>query len=56
MDTDKAFMNGLLEVGKQSYKNGYEAGWNECLDDMQKQLKQTGNPKKIVFQYYGEVK
>jgi hypothetical protein len=55
MSKDKAFMDALLEVGKQSSKIGYESGWNDCLDDMMKQLKETGDPKKITFQYYGKL-
>lgn len=55
MDTDKAFINGLLEVGKQSHMHGYESGWNDCLDDIQEQLKNVSDTKKLVFQYYGKL-
>lgn len=51
---DKAFISELLEARKQTFKMDYEKGWNDCLDDMLMQLKKTGNPKKIIFQYYGE--
>lgn len=53
MDTEKAFINGVYAVGKQAYKSGYEQGWNDCLDDMKKQLLAKKSTKKIVFQYYG---
>jgi hypothetical protein len=43
----------IFDVQKTSYTNGFESGWNACLDDIMAQLKTTGNPKKIVFQYYG---
>jgi hypothetical protein len=46
----------MFDTQKASYTNGYESGWNDCLDDLQKQMRQMaqpGNNKKIVFQYYG---
>lgn len=43
----------IFDAQKASYTNGYEAGWNNCLDDMMAQLKEKQNPHKIVFQYYG---
>ena len=48
MNTDKAFINGLLEVGKQSHQAGYEAGWNDCLDDLIEQIKTVGDLKKQI--------
>jgi hypothetical protein len=46
----------MFDAQKASYRNGYESGWDDCLDDLQKQMRQKaqpGNNKKIVFQYYG---
>lgn len=44
----------IFDAQKASFMNGFESGWNACLDDMMAQLKATKDTKKIVFQYYGK--
>ena len=47
----------IFDEQKESYINGYESGWNDCLDDLKEQMSQMtqpGHKKKIVFQYYGK--
>jgi hypothetical protein len=44
----------IFDAQKESYINGYESGWNNCLDDLIQQLKQAKDIKKVVFQYYGK--
>ena len=46
-------MKKIFEGQKESFKNGYESGWNACLDDIQQQMKNAIDGNKMILQYYG---
>lgn len=48
MDTE---LKEMFDAQKLAYTDGYQTGWNDCLDDVLKQLKEE---KKLSLQYYGK--